>query len=268
MPSTASASCQRISGRSGEPKLRQSVTPSGRPPAHDTLRAASQTARAAPRRGSRKTWRPLPSTATAMARRVPFTRRTLASEPGSTSVLMPTCWSYCRYAHSLDAIAGEPSSATSASPQSGGSGSVVGSNAWSAASPAGGAHVLDADDRAGRHRLQARLQQELLGERIAHLHRRPARLGVLVERRRRHRGAVDAVSARLVADVEHGIADALGPRAEDPVGAHEPHAHDVHQRVAGVFRRERDLAADGRAAEAVAVPRDPRDDALNEPPGP
>ena len=49
MPSIASANCQRISGRSGEPKFRQSVTPSGRPPAHETLRAASHTAMAAPR---------------------------------------------------------------------------------------------------------------------------------------------------------------------------------------------------------------------------
>src|SRR2546429_4612261 len=50
MPSTASASCHRISGRSGEPKFRQSVTPPGRAPAQETFRAASHTAMAAPRR--------------------------------------------------------------------------------------------------------------------------------------------------------------------------------------------------------------------------
>ena len=87
----ASANCQRISGRSGEPKFMQSVSPIGSPPAQDTLRAASQTAIAAPRRGSRNTCRPLPSVATASARRVPFTRSTAASEPGRTSVLIPTC---------------------------------------------------------------------------------------------------------------------------------------------------------------------------------
>src|SRR5947199_95846 len=49
MPSTASASCHRISGRSGEPNFRQSVTPPGRAPAQETIRAASHTAMTAPR---------------------------------------------------------------------------------------------------------------------------------------------------------------------------------------------------------------------------
>src|SRR2546427_7407857 len=62
----------------------QSVTPTGVAPEQETLRAASHTAMAAPRRGSRKTWRPLPSVDTASARGVPFTRRTAASEPGRT----------------------------------------------------------------------------------------------------------------------------------------------------------------------------------------
>ncbi|PYM76941.1 MAG: hypothetical protein DME03_07375 [Candidatus Rokuibacteriota bacterium] len=114
MPSMASANCQRISGRSGEPKFRQSVTPRGSPPEQDTLRAASHTAMAAPIRGSRKTWRPLPSVETAMARGVPFTRSTAASEPGRIKVLIPTCWSYWRNAHSLDAIVGDPSRPISA----------------------------------------------------------------------------------------------------------------------------------------------------------
>ena len=91
MPSIASANCQRISGRSGEPKFKQSVTPRGAPPEQETLRAASHTAMAAPCRGSRKTWRPFPSVDTASARRVPLTRSTAASEPGRTSVLIPTC---------------------------------------------------------------------------------------------------------------------------------------------------------------------------------
>ena len=37
----------------------------------------------------------------------------------------------------------------------------------------GGAHVLDADERVGLHHLEARLEQQLLHERIADLHRRP-----------------------------------------------------------------------------------------------
>src|SRR5436305_1664589 len=102
IPSIACANCHRISGRSAEPKFMQSVTPRGRPPAHETLRAASHTASAPPRRGSRTTWRPLPTVETAIVRRVPLILNTAASEPGSTSVLVPTCWSYCRYAHSLE----------------------------------------------------------------------------------------------------------------------------------------------------------------------
>ena len=94
----------------------QSVTPTGVAPEQETLRAASHTAMAAPRRGSRKTWRPLPSVDTASARGVPFTRRTAASEPGRTRVLIPTCWSYWRKTHSLDPMLGDAQRARSASP--------------------------------------------------------------------------------------------------------------------------------------------------------
>ena len=48
IPSIASASCQAISPFSGLPKLRQSVSPSGSPPAQATFRAASSTASAPP----------------------------------------------------------------------------------------------------------------------------------------------------------------------------------------------------------------------------
>ncbi len=42
-----------------------------------------------------------------------------------------------------------------------------------AAGEAGRAHVLDGDDVVGLHQLEARLEQQLLRERIAHLHRGP-----------------------------------------------------------------------------------------------
>ena len=41
------------------------------------------------------------------------------------------------------------------------------------AGQAGGAHVLDGDDRVALHQLEAGLDQQLLGERIADLHGRP-----------------------------------------------------------------------------------------------
>src|SRR3954454_13409644 len=53
MPSIASASSQPISGFSGLPKLRQSVSASGSPPAHTTLRARSKTAPAPAANGAR-----------------------------------------------------------------------------------------------------------------------------------------------------------------------------------------------------------------------
>ena len=47
-PRTASANCHMISGRSGLPKFRQSVTANGWAPAATTFDAASATARRAP----------------------------------------------------------------------------------------------------------------------------------------------------------------------------------------------------------------------------
>src|SRR2546425_267243 len=282
----ASVNCQRISGRSGEPKFRQSVTPSGRPPAQETLRAASQTAMAAPRRGWRNTCRPLPSVEIARARRVPFTLSTAASEPGSTRVLIPTCWSYWRNAHpplllaatghhqqhallrlrKEDLVGGHLDLAPGYARQLHlHAGASPRRHLGGTAGQPGRTHVLDSHHGAGLHELQTCLEEQLLREGIAHLHRRPALLGALVERRRGHRGAVDAVSPRLVADVEHRIPDSLGAGAEDPVGPDEPHAHHVDERVARVLGREGDLAADGGAAEAVAVPADAGHDALDQP---
>ena len=55
MPRVASANCHMISGRSGLPKFRQSVRPSGSPPTQETFRAHSATASRAPSNGSRYT---------------------------------------------------------------------------------------------------------------------------------------------------------------------------------------------------------------------
>ena len=56
----------------------------------------------------------------------------------------------------------------------------------------------------GAHQLEARLDQALLGEGVADLHRRPLRSVVVVELRRREQArAVDPVAAGLAADVDH-----------------------------------------------------------------
>ncbi len=101
---SASANCHMISGRSGLPKLRQSVRPSGSPPTQETFRAHSATASRAPSNGSRKheagvavhrqrqaLLRPLD----AHHRRVAGPGRTTRAEPDHVVVLPDTptpCW--------------------------------------------------------------------------------------------------------------------------------------------------------------------------------
>ena len=84
---------------------------------------------------------------------------------------------------------------------------------------------------------------------------------LLVELRRRHRRAVDAVAAGLGADVVDGIAGAGRDALDDLVGTGDAEAEDVDQRIAGVALVEADLAADRRDADAVAVAGDARHDA-------
>ena len=93
MPSIACASSQPISGFSGLPKLRQSVSASGSPPAHATFIAASSTALKPASRGSRQPSGG-PSSDTAIPR-IPSMRSTAASSPGRRTVRDPTSWSYC-----------------------------------------------------------------------------------------------------------------------------------------------------------------------------
>ena len=136
------------------------------------------------------------------------------------------------------------------------------------AGQAGRAHVLDPHHRAGPERLEARLEEELLGERVAHLDGGAPLGRGLVEGLRRHGRPVDAVAARLGADVEEGVPHPVGPRPVDAVRPHQAQAQDVHQRVPRVLRREGHLAADRRAPEAVAVVGDPGDDPAEKEPRP
>ena len=93
MPSIASASSHAISGFSGLPKLRQSVKPIGRPPAHATLRAAPNTAVAPAANGPFE--KSPPCSDTASPRMDGASRSTAASSPGLRTVREPTRWSYC-----------------------------------------------------------------------------------------------------------------------------------------------------------------------------
>ena len=60
----------------------------------------------------------------------------------------------------------------------------------------------------------------------------------------------------------------VGASLYERVRAGEPEAEHVDERVAGVRVVERDLAADGRDPDAVAVAGDAGDDAFDDAPGP
>src|SRR5262245_37502056 len=80
---------------------------------------------------------------------------------------------------------------------------------------AGGAHILDADERAGVHDLETRVAQQLLGEGIPYLNGWPLFLRLFVEFGRCHRGAMNAVAACFGADVIDGVALATRGALDD-----------------------------------------------------
>jgi hypothetical protein len=132
------------------------------------------------------------------------------------------------------------------------------------AGQAGRAHVLDADDEAAVHDLEAGLEEELLLERVADLDVRPLVLGLPAELGRGHGGAVDAVAAGLGAEIDDRQADAGGLGVKNLVLLGDADGHGVDQIVAVVARMESDPAADGRYAEGIAVAADAGDDAGNQ----
>ena len=116
-------------------------------------------------------------------------------------------------------------------------------------------HVLNADHRAGLHRLQAGLQQQLLQEGIADLHVGPLGFGLLAELLAGHGGAVNAVAPGLGADVNHGIARARRLGIENLIAPHQAQGKGIHQRIAGVAALELHFAAHVGHAKTVAVRR-------------
>ena len=74
------------------------------------------------------------------------------------------------------------------------------------ASQTGRAHVLNADDRARLHCLQAGFEQQLFEKRISHLHVRPLRFRAFAEFLAGHGRAVNAIASCLGADIDDGIA--------------------------------------------------------------
>ena len=130
------------------------------------------------------------------------------------------------------------------------------------AGEAGAAEVLDAGDQVGGEDLQARLDEQLLGERVADLDARALGRAVLVEGLAgQHADAADAVAAGAGAEQDDLVAEALGLGQPDVLVLHDADAQRVDQRVAGVAVVEEQLAADVGQAQAVAVAADAGDDA-------
>ena len=72
------------------------------------------------------------------------------------------------------------------------------------------AHVLNRDHRARAHRFDARFQQQLFHERVAHLHVRTLLLRFFREfRGGQKRRAVNSVATSFRSDIDHRIANAL-----------------------------------------------------------
>ena len=128
----------------------------------------------------------------------------------------------------------------------------------------GSAHVLDGDDAALGHDLEAGFEQKLFRERIADLHGRALFLGVGAELRRSHAGAVDAVAAGFRAEIDDRHADARGRRVKNLIRVGQAHRHGIDQAIAVIAAMKTHLATDGGHAEGIAVAADAGDHATDQ----
>ena len=134
----------------------------------------------------------------------------------------------------------------------------------------GAAEVLDADDEAGRVQVETALDEHLLGERVADLHRGQllASAGVstlVVERlRREDRDAADAVETGACAEQDDLVACTRSEGQVQILDAHDAGAQRVDQRVACVGGVEDRLAADVGQAEGVSVSTDTAHDTVDD----
>ena len=137
------------------------------------------------------------------------------------------------------------------------------------AGDAAGAEVLEALDEPALDELEARLDEQLLGERVADLDGRPLGRVVVGERRAGEDGRpADPVAPGRRAEQDDQVAGpGRGGERQQPL-LEQADGHDVDERVARVGRVEDELAADRRHADAVAVAADAADDAVDEVPRP
>ena len=126
------------------------------------------------------------------------------------------------------------------------------------------AHVLNADNGSCLHGLKAGLHQQLLHEGIAHLHIRPLGLGSRMELFTGHGRAMNAVSARLCANIDHRVAGAGRFAVKNFVIADQSQRKCVHQGIAAVAGLELGFSAEIGNAKAVAVTGDAADHSFND----
>ena len=133
---------------------------------------------------------------------------------------------------------------------------------------AGGAEVLDRLDQVALVQLEAALDEHLLGERVADLHRGALGRAAVGERVGGEDGCpADAVAAGAGAEQHDLIACAARIGELEVLVAEDADRERVDERVALVDGVEDGLAADVGQAQAVAVERDAGDDAVHDPRG-
>src|SRR5262249_41683146 len=125
----------------------------------------------------------------------------------------------------------------------------------------GRAHVLNADERVALHHFEAHLEEQLLHERIADLHRRTLFRPLLIDLGASHGRALDALATALRAAVVDRVAEAFGPPLDDVARPGTATRKRLHERILREPPVKGSLAADGGKADAVPVAADAGDDA-------
>jgi hypothetical protein len=134
---------------------------------------------------------------------------------------------------------------------------------------AGRTEVLYPDGETGIEQGEAGLDQALLLEGVAHLHRRALRLGALLEPgRREHARSADPVAPRGGAEEDADVADPFGAREHQPLPGEHADAHDVDERVVPVAVVEHHLTTHGGHSHCVPVAADARHHSLEQEAGP
>ena len=125
------------------------------------------------------------------------------------------------------------------------------------AGQAGRAQVLQRAHLARAQRLQARLNQHLFQERVAHLHRGAEFLFFLKGTGCQARRAVNAVPPGAGPDEQQNVAGGVRGGAGQFLDRRDAHAHGVDQRVLRVGLVEIDFTSYVGHPDAVSVPADP-----------